>query len=58
MTTVIEVFIFDLAGITELWRALSFICLGIVLIGIGPAHQHLLFGPRSRPGQAPEPTAM
>jgi uncharacterized membrane protein len=38
MTTVIEVFIFDLAGITALWRALSFVGLGIALIGIGLAH--------------------
>jgi len=53
MMTVVEVFIFDLAGITELWRALSFIGLGI-----GLAHQHLPFGPRSRPLPAPEPTAM
>src|SRR5262245_38647346 len=34
MMTVIEVFIFDLASITELWRAPSFLGLGIVLIGI------------------------
>ena len=58
MMTVIEVFIFDHAGITELWRALSFISLGIVLIDIGLAHQHLRFGPRSRPLPASEPTAM
>lgn len=49
MLTVIEVFIFDLAGITELWSALSFIGLGVVLISISFAYQHLLFGPRSRP---------
>jgi uncharacterized membrane protein len=49
MLTVIEVFIFDLAGITELWSALSFIGFGIVLISIGLAYQHLPFGPRSLP---------
>jgi uncharacterized membrane protein len=57
---VFKVFIFDLAGITGLWRALSFIGLGIVLIGIGLAYQHLLFGQRTRPvppAPAPEPTA-
>jgi uncharacterized membrane protein len=47
MRTVIEVSILDLAGITELWNALSFISL-VVLISIGLAYQHLLFGPRSR----------
>ena len=38
-----KVFVFDLAGLTGLWRALSFIVLGLVLIGIGLAYQTLLF---------------
>lgn len=39
----IKVCIFDLAGVGGLWRALSFICLGLVLIGIGYAYQKLVF---------------
>ena len=53
MMTVIEAFIFNLAGITELWRALSFIGRGIVLIGIGLAHQHLLFAHAHVPRRLP-----
>jgi uncharacterized membrane protein len=41
------VFLFDLSGLEGLWRALSFISLGLVLIGIGLVYQRLLF---ARPG--------
>lgn len=56
LTATLKVFLFDLAGVTGLWRALSFICLGLVLIGIGLAYQRLLFArPRPpAPGPAPE----
>jgi uncharacterized membrane protein len=51
----LKVFLFDLSGIGGLWRALSFICLGLVLIGIGLAYQRLLFA-RPRPDEpAPLP---
>lgn len=40
---VVKVFLYDLSGITGLWRALSFICLGAVLIGIGLVYQKLIF---------------
>jgi uncharacterized membrane protein len=43
LLAVIKVFVFDLAGLTGLWRALSFITLGAVLIGIGLAYQKLVF---------------
>jgi uncharacterized membrane protein len=39
----IKVFLFDLAGLGGVWRALSFIGLGGVLIGIGAIYQRLLF---------------
>lgn len=41
--SVLKVFLFDLSGVTGLWRALSFICLGAVLIGIGLVYQKLIF---------------
>ena len=37
---------FDLAGLTGIWRPLSFLVLGVVLIGIGMVYQRLLFAPR------------
>jgi uncharacterized membrane protein len=47
--SVAKVFVYDLAGLTGLWRALSFIVLGLVLIGIGLAYQNLVFArPRTR----------
>jgi uncharacterized membrane protein len=41
--TVIKVAFYDLTGITGLWRALSVIVLGAVLIGIGLVYQRLIF---------------
>jgi uncharacterized membrane protein len=49
LLAVIKVFLFDLAGLTGLWRALSFITLGAVLIGIGLAYQKLVFARPSAP---------
>ncbi len=43
LLAVVKVFLFDLAELTGLWRALSFITLGAVLIGIGLAYQKLVF---------------
>jgi uncharacterized membrane protein len=43
MLSVIKVFLYDLTGITGLWRALSVIVLGAVLIGIGLVYQRLIF---------------
>ena len=53
LLSVAKVFLFDLSGLTGLWRALSVITLGVVLIGIGLAYQKLVF---ARPA-APQPTA-
>jgi uncharacterized membrane protein len=43
--TVAKVFLHDLAGVQGVYRALSFICLGLVLMGIGWLYQRLLFPP-------------
>ncbi len=58
----LKVFLFDFAGITGFWRALSFMCLGLVLMGIGLVYQKLIFANRpapvsgGAPGQSPDPT--
>jgi uncharacterized membrane protein len=39
----VKVFVFDLASLAGIWRPLSFIGLGLVLIGIGYLYQRLLF---------------
>ncbi len=51
---VLKVFIIDMAELTGLLRALSFIALGGVLIGIGLAYQRLLFD-RKPPPAVPQP---
>ncbi|MFM9941660.1 MAG: DUF2339 domain-containing protein [Hyphomicrobiaceae bacterium] len=62
LLSVIKVFLFDLGGLSGFWRALSFIVLGAVLIGIGLVYQHLVFGQRGQatppvPAPGPGPTA-
>ena len=50
LLTVFKVFIFDLAGLSGIWRPLSFIGLGLVLLGIGFVYQKLVFArPRTPP---------
>ena len=46
--TVGKVFLIDMADLTGVWRALSFIGLGLVLVGIGWLYQRLLFPPRPK----------
>lgn len=46
LLAVLKVFLYDLSHVTGIWRPLSFIVLGLVLIGIGLAYQTLLFGKR------------
>jgi len=50
--TVLKVFLIDMSDLTGIYRALSFLGLGAVLIGIGWFYQRLLF-PRAAP-PAPE----
>jgi len=53
--TIAKAFLYDMAGLTGIFRALSFIGLGLVLVGIGYLYQRLLF-PR-RPAAPPAATA-
>ncbi|MBV8839473.1 MAG: DUF2339 domain-containing protein, partial [Alphaproteobacteria bacterium] len=55
LLTVGKVFLLDMAGLTGVWRALSFIGLGLVLVGIGYLYQRLLF--TQRPPAPPEEIA-
>ena len=51
--TIGKVFLFDMAGLTGVFRALSFIGLGVVLVGIGLLYQRLLYRPSGPPAPAP-----
>ena len=50
LIAVLKVFLLDMANLEGIWRALSFMGLGLVLIGIGLLYQRLLFG-GSRPAE-------
>ncbi|KQR73288.1 DUF2339 domain-containing protein [Rhizobium sp. Leaf341] len=54
--TVLKVFLFDMANLEGLLRALSFIGLGIVLIGIGLFYQKVLTSRPKKPDDAPSVT--
>jgi uncharacterized membrane protein len=54
LLTVAKVFLIDLSGLTGVFRALSFIVLGLVLVAIGWLYQRLLF-PRRPPDTAQPP---
>jgi uncharacterized membrane protein len=54
--SVLKVFLFDLAGLEGVLRALSFIGLGVALIAIGLVYQKLVFArPAPLPGDATRP---
>jgi uncharacterized membrane protein len=53
--TIAKVFLIDMAGLTGIFRALSFIGLGAVLVGIGWLYQRLLFPARGK-AMTPGPT--
>ena len=58
LLTIGKVFLIDMAGLTGVFRALSFIGLGAVLVGIGLLYQRLLFPPAAKATAAPgEPAA-
>jgi uncharacterized membrane protein len=52
MLTIGKVFVVDMAGLTGVWRAFSFIGLGLVLIGIARVYQSLLFAKKPPQPQA------
>ena len=52
--TVLKVFLVDMSNLTGIFQALSFIGLGVVLLGIGRFYQRLLFAPIARGETAPQ----
>jgi len=41
--TIMKAFLIDMSTLTGVYRALSFMCLGLVLVGIGWLYQRILF---------------
>ncbi len=56
IAAVVKVFLFDLANLEGVMQALSFIGLGLTLVGIGLAYQRLLVRHPVGPVDPPEPT--
>jgi uncharacterized membrane protein len=50
--TIVKAFLIDMSTLTGVYRALSFMCLGLVLVAIGWLYQRVLFR-RQRPPVAP-----
>lgn len=54
--TIAKVFVIDISTLSDVYRALSFICLGLVLLPIGWLYQRILFRRPALPS-VPEPAA-
>jgi uncharacterized membrane protein len=52
--TILKAFLIDMSALTGVYRALSFMCLGLVLVAIGWLYQRILFSRRAQP-PAPQP---
>jgi uncharacterized membrane protein len=59
--TILKAFLVDMSTLTGVYRALSFMCLGLVLVAIGWLYQRILFSRRAVPplagGGAVQPEA-
>jgi uncharacterized membrane protein len=51
--TILKAFLIDMSTLTGVYRALSFMCLGLVLVAIGWLYQRILFSRRAMPPIAP-----
>jgi uncharacterized membrane protein len=54
--TILKAFLVDMSSLTGIYRALSFMCLGLVLVAIGWLYQRILFS-RQKQAAALEPTS-
>jgi uncharacterized membrane protein len=53
-----KVFLIDMSGLTGLWRVLSFLGLGLALIGLGAVHRRFVLPPANTgPAEQPRPIA-
>lgn len=55
--TVLKAFLIDMSSLTGVYRALSFMCLGLVLVAIGWLYQRILFSRSKQSMAAPVPDA-
>jgi uncharacterized membrane protein len=55
--TVLKAFLIDMSSLTGVYRALSFMCLGLVLVAIGWVYQRILFSRRKAQPPAVAPAA-
>ena len=55
--TIAKAFLIDMSTLTGVYRALSFICLGLVLVAIGWLYQRILFRRQSPPPMPVQPAA-
>ncbi|MSP01664.1 MAG: DUF2339 domain-containing protein [Acetobacteraceae bacterium] len=53
----IKVFLIDMSGLTGLWRVLSFLGLGLGLIGLGVVHRRFVLPMKRGPDEPPAPEA-
>jgi uncharacterized membrane protein len=51
--TILKAFVIDMSTLTGVYRALSFMCLGLVLVAIGWLYQRILFRRQAPPPVAP-----
>ncbi|AMA59558.1 DUF2339 domain-containing protein [Bradyrhizobium sp. CCGE-LA001] len=52
--TILKAFVIDMSTLTGVYRALSFMCLGVVLVAIGWLYQRILFRRQIAPPPAPQ----
>ncbi|MEK9279202.1 DUF2339 domain-containing protein [Bradyrhizobium sp. ISRA442] len=55
--TILKAFVIDMSTLTGIYRALSFMCLGVVLVAIGWLYQRILFRRQASPPPAPQTSA-
>ncbi len=55
--TILKAFLIDMSTLTGVYRALSFMCLGLVLVAIGWLYQRILFRRQAAASAAPAPPA-
>jgi uncharacterized membrane protein len=53
--TILKAFVIDMSALTGIYRALSFMCLGLVLVAIGWLYQRILFSRRAQVASATTP---